>query len=138
MKRLTGLALPAFAGVLVLAACAPAERPANYVDDKAPAAKVVGEAVSCIPITQIKTSRVRSDNTIDFEMSGGRVYRNTLPYKCSGLGFEEAFSYKTSISQLCSTDVINVLDKSGGNMRGSCGLGEFVPVEYVKDEAKAP
>jgi hypothetical protein len=99
---------------------------------KAPAAKVVGEGVSCIPITQIRTSH--DDSTIDFEMGGGKVYRNTLPNSCPSLGFEEAFTYETSLSQLCSTDIIYVLQRYGSEVRrgAGCGLGQFVPVELEK------
>jgi hypothetical protein len=101
---------------------------------KAPAARVVGEAQSCISISQIRSSQVHDDSTIDFEMTGGRVYRNTLPHSCPGLGFEEAFTYETSLSQLCSTDIIYVLQRYGSEMRrgAGCGLGKFVPVELAK------
>ena len=116
-----------------LAACATTDRPGDFVDPEAPVATVVGEAENCIPIVQIRNSRVRSDDTIDFEMTGGKVYRNTLPNSCGGLGFEKTFSYSTSLSQLCSTDIITVLDTSTQMSRGSCGLGEFVPVVYVED-----
>jgi hypothetical protein len=63
-----------------------------------------------------------------------KVYRNTLPYSCPQLGFEERFLYKTSLSQLCSTDIITVLTSGGPDLsRGaSCGLGQFQPVELVK------
>ena len=47
-------------------------------------------------------------------MRGGKVYRNTLPNSCPRLGFEEAFSYSTSINQLCSTEIIYVLEQIGG------------------------
>jgi hypothetical protein len=101
---------------------------------KAPAARVVGEAVSCIPIVQIRSSRVHDDRTIDFEMAGSKVYRNTLPNSCPGLGFEEGFTYETSLSQLCSTDIIYVLQRYGSDVRrgAGCGLGQFVPVELEK------
>jgi hypothetical protein len=101
---------------------------------KAPAAKVVGEAVSCIPIVQIRSSRVHDDSTIDFEMGGGKVYRNSLPNSCPSLGFEEAFTYETSLSQLCSTDIIYPLQRYGNDVRrgAGCGLGQFVPVELEK------
>ena len=104
-------------------------------DRSVPAATPDGKPVSCIPLIQIRASHVRSDNVIDFEMSGGRYYRNTLPNSCPQLGFEERFSYATSLSQLCSTDIITVLQSggSGGVMRGaSCGLGEFQPVKLAK------
>ena len=99
---------------------------------KAPAAKVVGAAEDCISIAGLR-STVHDDRTIDFEV-GSRTWRNTLPYKCSSLGFEKAFTYQTSLTRLCSTDIIYVLRSTGGQLdRGAgCGLGQFVPIEYVK------
>lgn len=131
MKKLRLLIAPlAIAG---LAACS------NYGTgdsasraSSAPAAKVVGEAVDCVSIAGLR-STVHDDSTIDFE-AGSRTYRNTLPYSCSGLGFEKAFTYQTSLTQLCSTDIIYVLRNTGGQLdRGAgCGLGKFVPIEYEK------
>ena len=99
-----------------------------------PEARETGAAVDCIPIVQIRESRVRNDQVIDFRSSGKKWYRNTLPYSCPSLGFEERFSYKTSLSQLCSTDIITVLYTTGGRLDpgASCGLGKFQPVELVK------
>ena len=100
---------------------------------KAPAAKVVGEAEDCISLGSLRQSTVRDDQTIDFEV-GGRTYRNTLPYSCPSLGFEQAFTYETALTRLCSTDVIYVLQNAGGHLqRGAgCGLGKFVPIKYEK------
>ncbi|MBV1918991.1 MAG: hypothetical protein KUG65_13150 [Sphingomonadaceae bacterium] len=55
--------------------------------------------------------------------------------RCSGLTSQDAFTYKTSLSQLCSNEIIYVLDRVGGELqRGAgCGLGPFVPVKLVKD-----
>lgn len=92
-----------------------------------------GKPQSCVPIIQIRETRVRSDQVIDFYMRGGKVYRNTLPQSCPRLGFEESFSYATSLSELCSVDIITVLDRSQPRIPGpSCGLGEFQPVTGVK------
>ena len=99
-----------------------------------PAATETGQAVSCIPIRSIQESRVRSDGIIDFRVSGKKWYRNTLPYSCPSLKFEEAFSYSTSLSQLCSVDIIRVLRNSGSHLDSgaSCGLGKFQPVEIAR------
>ena len=108
--------------LLGLAAVAPAR-------DRVPAATPAGEPVSCLPISQLRESRVRDDRTIDFFTAGRRVYRVTLPQSCPELGFEQRFAYQTSLSQLCSTDIITVLRESGGLSRGaSCGLAPFQPV----------
>jgi hypothetical protein len=116
------------------ASVALAKRDRNAV----PEAKEAGKALSCVPLRQIRETRVYGDQTIDFRMLGGKTYRNKLPYSCPQLGFEERFSYKTSLSVLCSTDIITVLNTSGGglNSGASCGLGEFQPVEIVKTAAK--
>lgn len=97
-------------------------------------ARATGEPVSCVPLRQIRQTQVRDDRTIDFEMTGGQVYRNVLPHECNGLGFEEAFSYSTSLSQLCSTDIITVIPRGGAGIPGpSCGLGKFQPIEYPEE-----
>lgn len=127
------IALLAALTPLALAGCnqdRPAERPVV-----APAAKVVGDPVNCIPVTAISTTRIRDDWTIDFMRgAGNRAWRNTLPHRCNGLKSEDAFSYETSLTQLCNTDIIHVLYRSGGSLqRGAgCGLGQFVPVELEK------
>ena len=97
-----------------------------------PAATPAGKAVSCISLPRIQASHVRSDNVIDFEMNGGKVYRNTLPQSCPDLGFEEHFSYETSLSELCSTDIITVFTTSPAMRGASCGLGQFQPVTLAR------
>jgi len=103
---------------------------------RVPPAEPIGEPVTCINIASIRNSHVRDDRTIDFVLTGGRVMRNELPYRCNSLGFEEAFSYATSLSQLCNTDIITVLRQTGGRLDPgpSCGLGKFQPVKLIKPE----
>jgi len=117
---------------LALTACSqeyPAERPAV-----APAAKVVGEPVSCIPLHQFQQTVIRDDWTIDFIGAGKKVWRNTLTSRCPSLKSENAITYETSLSQLCNTDIVYVLRNVAGRLeRGpACGLGQFVPVELEK------
>lgn len=100
--------------------------------DDVPAATPVGEAQTCIPLRSIRETRVRSDRVIDFVTTGSAVYRVTLPQPCPQLGFEERFSYATSLSQLCAQDIITVLVQTGGLQRGaSCGLAPFQPVRLA-------
>ena len=126
------LALP-----LLASACAPAERSARAAAEiaSAPAVTVTGPAESCIDRNQLRQTKVRSASVIDFEMQGGKVWRNTLPQRCPGLEFERAFAYETSIGQLCTPQIIYALQTFGGvPQRGAgCALGKFVPVEYVED-----
>jgi hypothetical protein len=115
-------------GLLVSGSAVSAKRDRNMV----PEARETGKAVSCLPIHLIRESRVRNDQVIDFRTSGKRWYRNTLPHKCPSLGFEERFSYRTSISQLCSVDTITVLYTNPPYRGASCGLGKFQPIELSK------
>ncbi len=99
-----------------------------------PVVTPAGKPVSCIPIIGIDHTEVRDDRTIDFFMRGKTRYRNVLPNSCPELGFERAFSYETSLSQLCSVDIITVFRNGGGGPRrgASCGLGQFQPVTGLK------
>jgi hypothetical protein len=101
-------------------------RPAS----KAPAVEVLGEPVNCVTISRIRYTRVHDDYTIDFVLPGNEVYRNTLPNRCPQLGFEESFAYDANVGQLCSVDMISVIERGAG--RGPrCSLGKFTPVRYV-------
>ena len=112
-----------------LAAIAAAPSTARLRDD-VPAATPTGPAQTCVRIADLRSSEVRNDRVIDFRTaSRDRTYRVTLPYACPSLGFERAFSYETSLTQLCSNDIITVLYQGGGIQRGaSCGLAPFQPV----------
>lgn len=128
------IATLALTGCAILAGCAAPTRTAM----PAPATAIPATtAHDCLRINEIRESRVRDDRTIDFYLRTGGVLRNTLPYSCPQLGFEQAFTYKTSISQLCSTDTITVIIQGGGPLLGAtCGLGKFVPISTAAAEAK--
>jgi hypothetical protein len=117
----------------ILALVVPAT-PALAKEKKPDTLVAAGEPVDCIMPSRLRSTHVRDDRTIDFEMMGGDIYRNALPYSCPGLGFEEKFSYKLSTSQLCSVDIIHVLQSFGGGLSegASCGLGKFQKMEKVK------
>lgn len=115
-------------GLFSTCAIAKEKKPDNLV--------AVGEPVDCIMPHLVRSSHVRDDKTIDFEMNNGAIYRNTLPYSCPSLGFEERFAYKLSTSQLCSVDIITVLQSFGGGLSqgASCGLGKFQKMEKIKKQ----
>ncbi|MBT0670357.1 hypothetical protein HT136_18480 [Novosphingobium profundi] len=127
------LALSAFAAVFALAACSQGEpRPAPPVS---PAARVIGEASDCLALNSFSGTRIRDDYTIDFTSpAGGKVWRVTLPQRCPGLRSADSFTYETSLSQLCRTDIIYPLMRYGNRFeRGpGCGLAPFVPVTLEK------
>lgn len=95
--------------------------------------RAVGEPVNCVSLRNIRSTNVVDANTIDFKMNGGKTYRNSLPYSCPGLKFEDRFSYRTSTNQLCNVDIVRVLHDYGGRLTegAGCGLGKFQPVEKI-------
>ncbi len=99
-----------------------------------PLVTTIGAPISCVNTYNIRSTRIIDDQTIDFEMAGRKLYRNTLPYSCPSLKSEERFSYKTSTSQLCNVDIIRVLNNYGGRLQEGvgCGLGKFQQIEKVK------
>ena len=105
--------------VMLLAAPAMAE-PAGAPPTAVP------EIRSCLQMPQIRDSNVVDRQTIDFRLRDGSVWRNRLPRSCPGLGFERAFSYTTSIPQLCNVDIIRVVMQGNPGLVGAtCGLGRF-------------
>ena len=129
MRRTPIIAGLGFLAIAALAQTAGTARPLK--PEQEALVKPAGKPESCIPLSQIRETRVRDDQTIDFYMSGRKVYRNRLPNSCPRLGFEEKFAYKTSLSELCSVDIITVLTSPGISRGASCGLGPFQPVTGV-------
>lgn len=124
MRSFYRLAATAILGTLLAAGFARAEESA-------------AEAEKCIPITRIDSIEVLDKQHLLFKMQGKKNYLNTLPNSCPGLNRNKPIMYKTSISQLCSLDVVTVLETYGGGYYpgGSCGIGTFAPM--TDEEAKA-
>lgn len=129
--RIALILAPALAVLATACASSPEQVAARDASQAAmvPAATPTGPVENCVITRNIRSTKVRNDSVIDFEMTGGKVYRNALPQSCPGLGFEERFAYKTSIGQLCSVDTITVL--RSGIAGPTCGLGSFQPVEIA-------
>ena len=126
--------------IALIVACLQLPAATLLAEEAAPAATgqvAGGGGLNCIPLKRIQNTRVLDDRTILFEMTGNETLVNHLPHRCPGLGFERSFGYKTSISQLCSQDIIWVVTHMGSGLdRGaSCGLGRFEP--YVAPETDA-
>lgn len=120
---------------LVVPLCGCAEKTDSTAAVRAPAVEVLGEPVSCVLVSRIRNTVVHDDFTIDFHLSGGDVYRNTLPNRCPQLGFEERFAYEVSSGSLCSVDTISVLQGGAAGRGPRCGLGQFVPVRLADTPA---
>lgn len=98
--------------------------------------RATGNVQHCIRANTIRRSNVLDDYTILFEMRGGKTFKNALPYRCFGLGFERAFGYTRTTSLLCNVDIITVISSTGFN--ASCGLGDFEEIEEIEDQPESP
>ncbi len=123
MKR----ALVLVAGLMLAPATAAQDAATPKAAQDAAKPTAAPETRSCLALRSIRDTNVVDNRTIDFTLGDGSVWRNRLPYDCPQLGFERAFSYQTSMSQLCKQDVITVIELTGSRQIGArCGLGEFV------------
>jgi len=86
-------------------------------------------APRCIPADDVSNAQVVDDRTILFHMTGGKIWKNTLPEPCHGLGFEQGIGYDINGGFICGNQqVIRVL------RRGTlCVLGPFEPYEPPKN-----
>ncbi len=114
-------------GCAALAGCTNTGQPETAAARPMPAA-AKGNNV-CIQTYQIDHTTIPDDNTILFHMKGGRIWKNTLPYRCPDLKFQGGFQYTTDIDEICSNlQTIRVINQGGGPFLGSvCQLGEFTP-----------
>ena len=124
------LAVPLLAGAALLAVSVRSQEADDRPASKAPPVEVLGEPVNCVNISRIRNTQVHDDYTIDFNLGSGEIYRNTLPNRCPQLGFEESFAYEANTGQLCSIDMISVIQRGAAGRGPRCSLGKFVPVRY--------
>jgi hypothetical protein len=84
----------------------------------------------CVARSSIDRTEIVDDGTILFRMRNGDVYRNVLRHECPTLKSRDQFAYRVNTAQLCSADLITVLERNAlGFARGpSCSLGTFAPV----------
>ena len=89
------------------------------------------ESLRCLSLTRIDHTEVIDNRTIAFFMLNGDIYINRLDQACRNLDRGRPFSYRTSTSQLCSVDVITLLENFGAGLNPtiSCGLGVFEPAD---------
>jgi len=108
---------------------------------------VSGPPEQCISLRRIDHTKIIDNQNIVFYMKGGDIYRNHMDNRCPGLRSQDTYMYRTTLNQLCSSDIITKLDQIGfGFSPGvSCGLGMFYPVtqddvdklkERVKEQRK--
>ncbi len=93
-------------------------------------------SIPCLKLYRLQAVEIIDNKNIVFQTGINDYYLNTLPYACNGLRRNDGILYSTSTGDLCSVDIITVLDNVGPGFQGgpSCGLGKFTPVS--KEEIK--
>ena len=125
--------IPLIAAALLLPAAAaaaprlgPEERLAREV-----AGRVAGEPVDCIPFSRIRSTRI-IDNTAIIYDAGGTLYVNRPTAGRRSLDRSATLVTRTSLSQLCSIDTVQLFDTNLHSPRGFVFLGKFVPYRRAR------
>lgn len=95
----------------------------------------MSEPKRCLNLHAIKNMKIVDANNILFYARGNKLYRNTLPRKCSGLKPGSVISYNVHIGRLCRRDLISVMDKFGDRFSpaSKCGLGSFEQIPILEE-----
>ena len=116
-------------GMAASAASAQSERQARQIaaaDERLAEFTVTGETDTCLSLRQVERVRPLDDTRFLIETRGGDSYLSEIRGRCSGAADNFTYlQYRTSGSQLCRGEIVQVLDQSTRMLRGSCSLGEF-------------
>ena len=93
------------------------------------AGRVAGKPVDCIPQHAIESSEVLEGTAIVYR-DGNRLYVNRPASGAESLDSDDILLTDTHTPELCSVDVVRLIDRTSHFERGFVGLGKFVP--YVR------
>ena len=100
---------------------------------KALEGRVAGKPVDCIQQYNIQNSTVYDGTAIAYQV-GSTLYVNRPTSGASSLRSDPVLVTDTHSSQLCSIDIVRLLDRTSHFQTGFVGLGKFVP--YTKPKAR--
>ena len=129
MKKILAFSL------LGLTAGCMAERPMEMTADAqtALAAELRGRVPAgpprtCVPSRDLQGNRSVGEAAIIFNTNtSDLVYVNRPPAGCPRIGPGRAIRVRTTTTQLCAGDIVEVFDPLNNFGLGGCGLGEFEP-----------
>src|SRR5262249_10948360 len=109
-------------------------------DPEAKLAKIVegrsaGTPTDCIQLNQISSTEIITRTAIVYRMNNGTIYVNRIKSGANFLDRNDVLVTDTHSPQLCSVDIVRLVDSSSHMPNGSVGLGEFVP--YAKPSRSA-
>ena len=93
--------------------------------------RVAGEPRDCVPLRNTTRSHVIDGTAIVFDIGGTR-WVNRPRAGAEDLDRSDTLVYRTTISRLCSVDVVRTFDTSARIQTGVVFLGEWVPYRKVR------
>lgn len=100
---------------------------------KALEGRVAGKPEDCIYLPRVVSTRIYDKTAIVYD-AGSTLWVNRPDAGASSLDDNDIMVTTPFGSQLCSVDIVRMVDRTAGFWRGSIGLGKFVPYKKVKDE----
>ena len=124
----------AIAATLLLAACATtAAAPEQRGPDRA-TARIQRTLAGLTPsapqrcLSRDKVNEIRTAEGVILYVAGrNRVWRNNIVGGCAGLSRGDIVVSTGTAGQICNGDIVQTRARLGGQITGSCSLGEFVP-----------
>ncbi len=113
--------------------------PAQAADENNEIIIDMSEPKKCLSLHAIIKTKILDEQNILFYARGKKLYRNTLPRKCSGLRPGSVISYDVRMGRLCRKDWISVQDNFADRFSPStnCSLGAFEQIptqEELREE----
>jgi len=99
--------------------------------EKALAGRAAGKPVNCITLSGVDGTQIIDGRAILYR-DGGRLYLNVPRAGADQLRRDDILVTHTIGSQLCSIDVVQLVDRDSRFPRGFVSLGQFVPYTRVK------
>lgn len=112
-----------------------AAKPSQTQEDKLAkelAGRVAGKPTNCIYQRDIRSVRIYDRTALVYEMNDNTYYLNRPRSGAEFLTWNDVLVTDTHSPQLCSIDIVRLVDNSSHMSSGSVGLGDFVPYTKVK------
>lgn len=132
-----GSLLILLAGALLLPAGAHAasDRSPEAELARTTAGRTAGPPADCIYQRDIQSTRIINRTAIVYTMNNGTIYVNRPKSGATSLSPTDVMVTDTHSPQLCSIDIVTLVDSAVHMRKGSVGLDKFVP--YPRPSAKS-
>ena len=136
IKTASKFAAALAAGSLLLAGAAADAKPRLTPEQelaKTLEGRVAGKPQDCLYLPRVVNTRIYDKTAIVYD-TGSTIWVNRPDSGASSLSDNDIMVTTPFGSQLCSVDIVRMVDRNVGFWRGSVGLGKFVPYTKVKAE----